>query len=380
MTAMSYFLESVLPFSVMVGLELISVGLNTLFKAATLQGMSYHVFVVYDYATAALVLLPAVYVSRRSTSALPPLTSRMIWKICLLGLIGGASKMMGYTGINFSSPTLSSALSNLTPAFTFIFAVMFRMEKVTMRRRSSQAKIVGTIAAITGAFVITFYKGPPISFATTTPPSSVLSQLDQQPFQVSSSTTPNWILGSVFLTIQYILIPLWCVVLTQIMEEYPAELTVTFLYDLVVCIFAAVVALIAEGTSSSAWLLSSRIAFASVLCSGVFGSCMSNAIDAWALRVKGPLFVAMFSPFSMVIAVVMGVVFLGDPLLLGSLIGATIISAGFYMLMWGKAKEIDNSETKLEENMCHNSSSLQAPQSGEDVHAPLLQSYKTEQV
>ncbi|CAI0455882.1 unnamed protein product [Linum tenue] len=283
MTAMSYFLESVLPFSVMVALELISVGLNTLFKAATLQGMSYHVFVVYDYATAALVLLPAVYISRRSTTALPPLTSRMIWKICLLGIIG------------------------------------------------DQFQFTNTV------------------FSLKQPHSSFYIHICRH-------------------------------VQTQIMEEYPAELTVTFLYDLVVCVFAAVVALIAEGTSSNAWLLSSRIAFASVLCSGVFGSCMSNAIDAWALRVKGPLFVAMFSPFSMVIAVVMGVVFLGDPLLLGSLIGATIISAGFYMLMWGKAKEIDNSETKLEEDPCHNSSSLQAPQSGEDVHAPLLQSYKTEQV
>lgn len=35
---------------------------------------------------------------------------------------------MGYTGINYSSPTLASAISNLTPAFTFLLAVVFRFD------------------------------------------------------------------------------------------------------------------------------------------------------------------------------------------------------------------------------------------------------------
>ena len=33
--------------------------------------------------------------------------------------------MLGYTGIKYSSPTLASAMSNLTPAFTFLFALLF---------------------------------------------------------------------------------------------------------------------------------------------------------------------------------------------------------------------------------------------------------------
>lgn len=33
--------------------------------------------------------------------------------------------MLGYTGLKYSSPTLASAMSNLTPAFTFIFALLF---------------------------------------------------------------------------------------------------------------------------------------------------------------------------------------------------------------------------------------------------------------
>ena len=53
---------------------------------------------------------------------------------------------------------------------------------------------------------------------------------------------------------------------TQIMKEYPAELTVVFFYNLTVSIIAAIVALITEGTSS-AWLVRPNIALASILCS-----------------------------------------------------------------------------------------------------------------
>lgn len=51
--------KDVVPFAAMVIMECVNVGLNTLFKAATLRGMSYHVFVVYSYALAALLLLPS---------------------------------------------------------------------------------------------------------------------------------------------------------------------------------------------------------------------------------------------------------------------------------------------------------------------------------
>ena len=61
-----YCYKDVLPFTAMVTMECVNVGLNTLFKAATLKGMSYHVFVVYAYAIAALVLLPAPFFSYRS--------------------------------------------------------------------------------------------------------------------------------------------------------------------------------------------------------------------------------------------------------------------------------------------------------------------------
>jgi len=48
--------------------------------------------------------------------------------LILTFVIGGRviAQLCGYKGLNYTSPTLASALSNLIPAFTFILAIIFR--------------------------------------------------------------------------------------------------------------------------------------------------------------------------------------------------------------------------------------------------------------
>ncbi|KAM5581581.1 WAT1-related protein [Rosa sericea] len=349
--------RDVLPFTAMVAMESTNVGLNTLFKAATMRGMSYHVFIVYSYSIAALALLPAPFISHRSRR-LPPLNFSIMSKILLLGLIGSSSQIMGYTGINYSSPMLYSAISNLLPAFTFILAIIFRLENVALKTRSTQAKIVGTIVSLAGAFVVTLYKGPRISLTGRT----------QSLLLNSTPSNSNWVIGGLLITAEYILVTLWYIVLAQIMKEYPNELTVIFFYNVVVSIVAVVVGLITE-KNPNAWRLRPDMALVSILCSGLLNSLLNNTVHTWTLRVKGPVYVTMFKPLSIAIAVVMGVTFLGDTLHLGSLLGATIISVGFYMVLWGKAKEETCKDSGAD--------SLESPSSNE---APLLQTYKTENV
>lgn len=56
-------------------------------------------------------------------------------------------------------------------------------------------------------------------------------------------------------------------------------------------------------------------------------SIIFNAVQSWALKIKGPVYVAMFKPFSILIAIVMGVMFLGDTLYLGRLRISNIANA-----------------------------------------------------
>lgn len=77
------------------------------------------------------------------------------------------------------------------------------MEKVSLRAKSSQAKIIGTVVSISGAFVVTLYKGPPIILK----PSVSLPQ----PTLLNSQNS-SWIIGGMLLTAEYTLIPLFNIV------------------------------------------------------------------------------------------------------------------------------------------------------------------------
>jgi H+/gluconate symporter-like permease len=86
----------------------------------------------------------------------------------------------------------------------------------------------------------------------------------------------------------------------------------------------------------------------------------------------------MFKPLSIAIAVAMGVIFLRDSLYIGSLIGATVITIGFYTVMWGKAKEVamveDDNKANHEEAQ---EADLDSPSGSHK--APLLESYKNDE-
>ncbi|EEF44916.1 hypothetical protein RCOM_0851820 [Ricinus communis] len=120
-----YSRSNVVPFTAMVAVECSNVYTNTLIKAATLKGMSYYVLIVYTFAISTLVLLP-LSVIFRSAAVLSLIKFPLMLTIFLLGLIGCLAQVFRCKGIEYSSPSLASAMSNLTPAFTFILAINFR--------------------------------------------------------------------------------------------------------------------------------------------------------------------------------------------------------------------------------------------------------------
>ncbi|XP_050906286.1 WAT1-related protein At3g28050 isoform X3 [Lathyrus oleraceus] len=289
-----------LPVVVIISFECVDMALLTLFKAATLQGMNNHVFIAYAYVVGTSVLLPVTLFTRRAR-VVPPLSFSIIWKSVLLGAIGCGSQILGYIGINYSSPTLSSAIANLVPAFTFMLAVTFRMEKLAFKSRSSNAKVVGSIISIAGAFVMTFYKGKSI----------LNSSPLHQPIGFLNSMDSSWAIAGIILTVDYFLLSLWYIL------------------------------------------------------QGIFGKLIGNLIYAWSVHLKGAVYVTSFMPLQIAISGILGVIFLGDTLHIGSIIGAIIISIGFYGVLWGKAtEEIEEDVGSLDSLSTEN--------------APLLQSYTTQ--
>lgn len=76
------------------------------------------------------------------------------------------------------------------------------MEKLDLRSSRSQIKIMGTLVSISGALVVTLYKGPPIPFSGNSHPS------EPSPSTVLA-TANNWVIGSLFLATASLCLATW---------------------------------------------------------------------------------------------------------------------------------------------------------------------------
>ncbi|GLT50304.1 hypothetical protein SLA2020_237970 [Shorea laevis] len=280
-----------------------------------------------------LILLPRSFVFNRSTR-LPPLTFSILCRFLLLGLVQCVINVCAYAGIEYNSPTLSTAMLNLVPAFTFLLAVIFRMEKLEYRSISSQAKTLGTLVLISAAFVVTFYKGP---IVIKTKSLGVATHL------LIFSPQLKWIIGALLLATEAFMLLAMYILQTMVLKMFPTVFIVIFYLNFFSTILFSFYSLILV-EDPSAWKLRLDIGLVAVLYSAPFGTFLLFTFCAWCLSKAGPLFVSIFKPLAIIFTIIIGVLFLGDALCLGSLINAIIIVIGFYAIIWGKANEKEKSK------------------------------------
>ncbi|KAG8503249.1 hypothetical protein CXB51_001182 [Gossypium anomalum] len=319
---------NLVPFVGMVMVILAQVSSMVITKAAMSSGVDKYVLIVYSNALSSLILLPCSFVFHRSVH-LPWNSSNLCILIFLLSLIGCIGQLCGYAGIEYSSPAMATAMLNLVPAFTFILAIVCRMEQHEWRSTSSQAKVLGTTISIAGAFVVTFYKGPTIL---------------RLPHQLLSSPQINWVLGGLLLAVEAFINSAWYVIQAMVLKKFPAVLTVMFYLCFFNAILSAIYSLFLV-KDLGAWKLRPNIGLVAILYSAIVATTFRISLCSWCLWKVGPLYVSMFKPLAIIFAAVMGIVFLGDDLSLGRVIGAIIIVSGFYGVLWGKAKEESGEES-----------------------------------
>ncbi|GER54836.1 nodulin MtN21 /EamA-like transporter family protein [Striga asiatica] len=311
-------------------------------KMAMSNGTSNFILSVYSNALATFILFPCAFLFHRSKR--PPLTFPILCRIFLLALCGSVNSCLAdissYAGIKYSSPTLGTELLNLVPGFTYILAIIFRMEKFSLRKSSCISKLLGTIISIFGASIVTLYKGPAII-------NKILLTLN------SSSSQQNWVVGGILLASAAFSTASWSIVQTWILKVYPAEMMIVAIYCLFVTMQSTLVGLIAEN-DITAWKLQTQIGLLAVLYAGIVNITFRLYMMSWCLSRTGPLFVSLFNPLTIVISVVIGVLFFHEVLYFGSVVGAIILVIGFYAVIWGKAKE-------SEEVICVESRSHEVP-------------------
>lgn len=320
-------IESSLPVLGMVS-AVVALAVNMIIsKMAMSKGVSYYTLCVYSNGIATLILFPTAFIFHRSKR--PKLSFRVLWRIFLLASFGTFADMGSNAGLKYSSPTLGTAMLNLVPAFTYILAVIFRMEKLTFQELSTILKTLGTVVSILGAFIVTFYEGPAILNAPLTSGSFMGSFLD---------ATQNWILGGFLLACASFATASSCVLQASILKLYPAEMIMVAIYCFCVTVQSSIVTLIV-GSDSTAWRIDSKIGLIAVLYSAIINIAYRLYVTAWCIGKAGPLFVSLFKPLTIVVAIVISVIFMNDALYLGSLLGSLVLVVGFYSVMWGKAKE-----------------------------------------
>ncbi|KAG4929946.1 hypothetical protein JHK85_047475 [Glycine max] len=255
----------------------------------------------------------------------PSLSFSLLCKFFLLGILGiTVMQNCVFIGINYSSPTLGSTMSNLSPAITFVLAVTLRMEKLNIRSSISQIKVMGAVLSISGALVVTFYKGSSISTFRIQP--SLLAE------------TNNWVIGGLVFAMASVSFAAWNITQAVIMKEYSYQSTIIAYYCLFGTIHSTILSLIVV-RDSNAWKISLDVDLICIFYSAIAGSVVTFSVTAWCIKRKGPVFVSMFKPAGIAIAAFSSVAFLGETLHVGSIIGAVIIAIGLYTVLWAQSKE-----------------------------------------
>ncbi|KAJ6699628.1 WAT1-RELATED PROTEIN [Salix purpurea] len=133
------------------------------------------------------------------------------------------------------------------------------------------------------------------------------------------------------------------------LKSYPVELSLTAWICLLGTVEGTVVALVAEKGNPSAWALNWDMKLLAAVYSGIFCSGLAYYIQGIVMKDRGPVFVTAFSPLCMVIVAVMSSIILAEQMFLGRILGAIVIVAGLYLVVWGKSKDYESSSPPAEE-------------------------------
>uniref|UniRef100_A0A0D9VBA3 WAT1-related protein n=1 Tax=Leersia perrieri TaxID=77586 RepID=A0A0D9VBA3_9ORYZ len=287
----------------MLTLQLGYAGFHVVSRLALDMGVSKLVFPVYRNLIALFLLAPFAYFLEKKER--PAMTARLAAQFFFLALCGITANQGFYLlGLQHTSPTFASAIQNSVPAITFAMAAALRIEPLNLSSRHGLAKLSGTLLSVAGASLITLFKGPQIH---------TLSSSTAAVAGEGNNNNSNWGMGCVYLMGHCVAWSGWLVMQAPVLRRYPARLTVTSYTCLFGLLQFLAIAAFAE-RDAAAWAVSSRSELLAVLYAGFVASGVAFAVQTWCIHRGGPVFVAV-------------------------IIGAVLIVAGLYLVLWGKSQE-----------------------------------------
>ncbi|CAH8376535.1 unnamed protein product [Eruca vesicaria subsp. sativa] len=320
------------PFLTVISLQFGYAGLSIIAKFALDRGMSPHVLAAYRHIVATIFIAPfAFFLDSRKVR--PKMTLPTFFKIALLGLLEPTiDQNLYYTGMKYTSATFTAAMTNVLPAFAFLMAWIFRLEKVNIRKIHSQAKILGTVVTVGGAMLMTVVKGPLVPLPWANPN-------DSHQDSSNPGVTPDLTKGALLIAVGCICWAGFVNLQAITLKSYPVELSLTAYICLMGSIESTIVALFIERGNPSAWAIQLDSKLLAAVYGGVICSGVGYYVQGVIMKTRGPVFVTAFNPLSMVIVAILGSIILAEVMYLGRILGAIVIVLGLYSVLWGKSKD-----------------------------------------
>ncbi|RWW54903.1 hypothetical protein BHE74_00038489 [Ensete ventricosum] len=280
--------KSAKPYLAMVFLQVGYSGMYVVSVASLKRGMSHYVLVVYRNAVAAVVVAPF---------ALWPVLDQNFYYM-------GAKDTSASEIFHFLYLSMEYVDWNIDGLFFVI-----RMEKIDIKKRRSQAKVVGTLVTVIGALLMILYTGPAIEFVRTKGRSHHADD--------GSKNESHWLVGTFMLLFRLSLSTLIC--LTGAGQS-------------------GALALVME-RSAKPWSIGFDTRLFTAVYSGIMCSGIAYYVQGMVMKERGPVFVTAFNPLCMIITAITSSIILAEEITLGRLLGAVIIVIGLYFLIWGKSKD-----------------------------------------
>ncbi|MED6221964.1 hypothetical protein PIB30_059854 [Stylosanthes scabra] len=339
-------LKKVKPYLAMVSLQFGYSGMYVITMVSFKHGMSHWVLSVYRHVIATLIMAPFAFVLERKIR--PKMTLPIFLRLAALGFLEPVLDQNLYNmGMKSTSTTFASAIVNVLPAITFVMALIFRLETVNLRKIHSIAKVIGTIVTVSGAMVMTLYKGPALEIVK-----GHGGGATNHGSSNSSGTEPseqNWVVGTLMLIASCGGWASFFILQSLTLKIYPAELSLTS-WICFLGIFEGAIATLIFERDMSVWSIGWDSRLLACVYSGVVCSGIAYYVQGVVTRERGPVFVTSFSPLIMIITAALGTIVLAEQIHLGSVIGAIVIVCGLYTVVWGKSKDnVKEEAVKVEE-------------------------------
>ncbi|XP_048437783.1 WAT1-related protein At1g25270-like isoform X2 [Pyrus x bretschneideri] len=277
------------PVMMMLVVQAAYVGMNISYKLVAEVGMNFTILVAYRNMFSAALMLPFALIFERNR---PKLTLGILFQGFISGLLG--------------------------------------MEKLALGTRTGRAKIVGTLVCVGGTMIFTFYKGHEIVIWSTDV--NLLRKYSHQNSHVLHRNTRTQLLGSVLALCSSISFALWLIFQKKMTRDYPCQYSSTALMSIMASMQSTVFALCRERDWSQ-WKLGWDIKLFTAVYSGVITSGLVLTLTAWCVRMRGPLFVAIFNPLGLLLVGLAATLLLDEKLHLGSILGGVFIICGLYIVL-----------------------------------------------